>query len=129
MDLQTISERLQGSGYDDEDGLVIPEDFWEDLALVWQNCCTYYDEDLSIEAVQMAERMRCVAEGFEEKFQDELHRFEECVHQAFADAAASQIEDAAAIIGEKLGNMSDWRLQKCEVLLESDQRWQAAQVI
>ncbi|CAK0858114.1 unnamed protein product, partial [Prorocentrum cordatum] len=118
MDLQTISERLQGSGYDDEDGLVIPEDFWEDLALVWQNCCTYYDEDLGVEAVQMAERMRRVAEGYEEKFQDELDRFEESVDRAsyntanaaaIADVAASKIEDAAAIIGQKLGNMSDWR--------------------
>merc|ERR1712196_376577 len=75
IDLKTIGERLEHGGYEDDDGLIDPDYFWEDIMLVWENCKIYYEGDEEAKPYLMAEEMRVDAEAMEEEFWSELERF------------------------------------------------------
>ena len=51
-----------------------PDFFWQDIALCWENCKMYYEEDHEIEAVRMAEEMRLETEKLEEEFWQDLEK-------------------------------------------------------
>lgn len=105
IDLRTIAERLDTGDYQDEEGFVNPDFFWQDIAACWENCKIYYEEDPEIEAVRMAEEMRLEAEKMEEEFWRDLEKFEASLDRvkgaalskvaAVADVAKGAVEDAA----------------------------------
>ena len=81
IDLHTIRKRLDASSYDDVDGLVDPELFFKDVALCWDNCLDYFENDLEVEVVQMALNMSSVAKHMEDAFWADLAAFEESVEK------------------------------------------------
>ncbi|CAE7439178.1 HAG1 [Symbiodinium natans] len=107
IDLRTIAERLETGGYQDEEGFVNPDFFWQDVAACWENCKIYYEEDPEIEAVRMAEEMRVESEKMEEEFWRDLEKFEASLDRvkgaalskvaAVADVAKGAVEDAASL--------------------------------
>lgn len=110
VDLKTIGECLNNSEYEDPDGLLNPEFFWQDIKLCWENCLIYYERDMEIEACKMAEAMRLESEQLEETFWQELTMFETSLDRAglatlhsvraVADEAVAALEDAAALAYE-----------------------------
>jgi len=111
IDLRTIAERLQDGSYKDEEGFVNPDFFWQDIALCWENCKLYYEDDHEIEAVRMAEEMRVEAEKLEDEFWQDLEKFEASLDRvkgnalikvaAVADVAKGAMKDAAALAVEE----------------------------
>mmetsp|Transcript_58858 Transcript_58858/g.128886 ORF Transcript_58858/g.128886 Transcript_58858/m.128886 type:complete len:568 (+) Transcript_58858:81-1784(+) len=99
IDLHTIRKRLDASSYDDVDGLVDPELFFKDVALCWDNCLDYFENDLEVEVVQMALNMSSVAKRMEEAFWADLAAFEESVEKrpltTKVALAATRMGDAA----------------------------------
>eukprot|EP00440_Ansanella_granifera_P017519 gb/GFBE01019029.1/.p1 GENE.gb/GFBE01019029.1/~~gb/GFBE01019029.1/.p1 ORF type:complete len:567 (+),score=104.29 gb/GFBE01019029.1/:1-1701(+) len=106
IDLRTIGERLERGEYKADDGLLNPEFFWQDVAACWENCKIYYEDDVDIEAVRIAEEMRVEAEQMEHDFWDDLEQFEQSLDRvggptlskvaAVADVAVGAMEDAAS---------------------------------
>eukprot|EP00933_Yihiella_yeosuensis_P013549 TRINITY_DN12500_c0_g1_i2.p1 TRINITY_DN12500_c0_g1~~TRINITY_DN12500_c0_g1_i2.p1 ORF type:complete len:485 (-),score=110.59 TRINITY_DN12500_c0_g1_i2:209-1663(-) len=106
IDLKTMGERLNDGSYQDPDGMINPEFFWEDVFLCWENCMTYYEEDMEIEACKLAEVMRKESEKLEDEFWNDLASFEKALERVggtalssvatVADVAVTQLEDAAA---------------------------------
>lgn len=111
IDLRTIAERLQDGSYKDEEGFVNPDFFWQDVALCWENCKMYYEDDHEIEAVRMAEEMRVEAEKLENEFWQDLEKFEASLDRvkgnalikvaAVADVAKGAMKDAATLAMEE----------------------------
>lgn len=99
MDLHTIRKRLDAFVYNDADSLVDPELFFRDLALCWENCLDYFEDDLEIEAVQMALKLSSMAKRMEETFWADLAAFEESLEKrpltTKVALAATRIGDAA----------------------------------
>mmetsp|Transcript_78709 Transcript_78709/g.138864 ORF Transcript_78709/g.138864 Transcript_78709/m.138864 type:complete len:525 (+) Transcript_78709:80-1654(+) len=115
VDLRTIGERLNEEKYNDEDGLCDPEAFWADIGCCWQNCKLYYEEDMGVQAVQMAEDMRILAEGLEADFWADLGAFEASLDRvggralgkaaAVANVAKTAMKDAALHAKENAKNL------------------------
>lgn len=99
MDLHTIRKRLDASVYEDADALLDPELFFRDIALCWDNCLDYFENDLEVEVVQMALNMSSVAQRMEEAFWADLAAFEESVEKrpltTKVALAATRMGDAA----------------------------------
>eukprot|EP00930_Biecheleria_cincta_P048887 TRINITY_DN34143_c0_g1_i1.p1 TRINITY_DN34143_c0_g1~~TRINITY_DN34143_c0_g1_i1.p1 ORF type:complete len:494 (+),score=110.56 TRINITY_DN34143_c0_g1_i1:134-1615(+) len=118
VDLRTISERLESGEYDDEDGFLDPAAFWEEIAICWENCKVYYEDDEEIEAVRMAEEMRLEAESMEDSFWADLDEFEKSLDRvggpalwkvaAVADLASGALEDAASEAQTLLKRTAQW---------------------
>lgn len=99
IDLHTIRKRLDASVYEDADALLDPELFFRDIALCWDNCLDYFENDLEVEVVQMALNMSSVAQRMEEAFWADLAAFEESVEKrpltTKVALAATRMGDAA----------------------------------
>lgn len=76
-DFKTISEKLDAKRYDDEEGFLDPDAFWEDVFLCFDNVRQYFHSDPEVEAVEMAEVMTRAAEDLEDEFWQELQQFEQ----------------------------------------------------
>eukprot|EP00428_Durinskia_dybowskii_P004847 CAMPEP_0170298234 /NCGR_PEP_ID=MMETSP0116_2-20130129/49291_1 /TAXON_ID=400756 /ORGANISM="Durinskia baltica, Strain CSIRO CS-38" /LENGTH=299 /DNA_ID=CAMNT_0010549885 /DNA_START=75 /DNA_END=969 /DNA_ORIENTATION=+ len=112
IDLQTISETLENGDYEDDDGLVNPEYFWDDVALCWENMLLYYEDDQEVEAYKMALKMQVVAEELEDIFWSDLEYFEQGLNEvdpaltslaASANVATHAMEEAATVTWEAGG--------------------------
>ena len=105
IDLHTIRKRLDASCYDDLDGLVDPELFFRDVALCWDNCLDYFENDVEVEAVQLALKMASVAKRMEDRFWADLTAFEESVEKrpltTKVALAATRVGDAAKKVANK----------------------------
>lgn len=111
-DLRTIEKGLNEGSYNDSDGLVDPELFWEDVSRCWDSCRRYYSNDNEVEAVQMAKAMATESARLQLEFWEELERFEaslETVEASLgsavvvADVAAKTVEDLASTAYEEGG--------------------------
>lgn len=104
-DLHTIHKRLDAACYNDVEGLVDPELFFRELALCWENCVDYFENDLEVEAVQMALKMSSLAQDMEETFWAELTTFEESLQKrplaTQVALAATQFRDVAKQAAKK----------------------------
>lgn len=112
IDLETIGKRLQDGQYEDDDGLILPREFWDDIFLCWENWKRYYDNDHEAEAYRMAEDMSEHAWAMEERFGADLDRFGNSLDglggslgsvATMAAVAASNLEDAAQAAYEDSG--------------------------
>ncbi|CAJ1350378.1 unnamed protein product [Effrenium voratum] len=105
VDLHTIRKRLDSALYDDAEGLVDPELFFEDISQCWQNCLDYFERDLEVEAVQMALRMSSAAIRLEDEFWADLAAFEESLEKSPLKTqmviAATRMQDAAKKAAKK----------------------------
>lgn len=110
-DLRTVEESLLGGKYDDIDGLVDPDLFWDDINRIWENCEIYakHNSSMDAEILQNAGEMRVYGEDMESEFLEELERFELSLAgsgarvaniTAVADVAAAKLDDAMTSIGQ-----------------------------
>jgi len=79
MDLRTLGELLSDGQYYNDEGIIDPSSFWEDVNLCWENCLLYYEGEEDAEPCQMAEFMMEEAGQLEEEFWDDLDRFEKSI--------------------------------------------------
>lgn len=125
MDLGTIEERLKDSDYNDAEGFINPDFFWEDVFLIWDNCLDFYEDDMEIEMCQIADELAQFSTKLEKEFWIELDDVEASMDQinpnlgsvaAYADVAACAVEDAAVIayedggvlISDALDRLANW---------------------
>eukprot|EP00929_Paragymnodinium_shiwhaense_P051738 TRINITY_DN25994_c0_g1_i1.p1 TRINITY_DN25994_c0_g1~~TRINITY_DN25994_c0_g1_i1.p1 ORF type:complete len:646 (-),score=180.83 TRINITY_DN25994_c0_g1_i1:151-2088(-) len=140
MDLRTIGELIESGEYEDDDGLIDPDLFWDDVTLIWDNCALYYEGDEDAEPFRMAEKMRAEAEHLEEEFWSELERFEDSIQDvdnklgqvaAVADVAAGHMEDrlreGAVIAEDLLQRLGGWWRSGADPQLNTD-AWQPPNV-
>jgi len=113
IDLRTIGERLANKGYEDTDGFINPEFFWNDLAMCWENVLVYYEGDEELEAVQLAIHMCIEQETLEDEFWAELESFEHSLEEVApalgnvavaVDVAAGAVEDLATVAYDKISS-------------------------
>lgn len=113
MDLHTISKRLNMGHYDDVDGLIDPELMFKDVALCWDNCMKYFENDAEVEAVQMALAMSSAAAILEGEFWADLLAFEESLEKSPFKA---RLAIAAAIMGDNVKKVAKRSRRKTTVL-------------
>lgn len=113
IDLKTVGDRLDAGFYHDQDGLVDPDIFFGDIALIWDNCQLYYEGDEKAEPFTMAEEMREDAETMEDEFWAELEEFESSL--AADDPAGSNVATVTAVadvaagqVEELMGRLNNW---------------------
>lgn len=102
MDLETVGEYLEHGEYEDDNGLVNPDWFWEDVQLCWDNCLVYYEGEEEVECVTMALNLQKFTETLEDEFWESLDNFEanlDTVDPALRSIAAAADSAANAVVG------------------------------
>lgn len=128
MDLNAIGDILDCGDYDDEEGFINPDFFWEDVELCWENCIRFYENDQEVEAFGMAHEMRAFGKELEAEFWAGMGAYEQSLQHVdpalsslvvAADRAANVVQEAAGDFSHMLKRMLSGWTEASEGLAET----------